>query len=795
MNVNLKDWILSYDEQDGVLILGYAGENKANTLQFVCDTLDAELTYQLEIASTAGKNLIELAADNENLTLSVVLTAGILGDFGAKTLQIRAYNTLNELVYKSNTIEAQVLYAINATDEVIERYPTIYDQLQADVDEVKEALESGAGLGDMRKEHYDSNDDGVVNAADTATVADKVAHALTVTVDGTTTEYDGSEARSVSVTTYDDTALRAELDEEIERAQQVESTKADISSLARVATTGQYSDLLNKPTAISAFTNDVGYLTQHQSLSGYAKNSDLASVAFSGSYNDLTGKPSAYTLPVASTTTLGGVKAGNNVSIASNGKISVEVPQYIAGENVQINGLVISATDTKYIAGDNVQINGSVISATDTTYTAGENISIANNVISAEATNYTAGENITIENDVISATDTTYTAGENISITGNVISASQNEYTAGENVSIVNNVISATDTTYTAGTNVSIDGNVISATDTTYSAGDNISIVNGAISATYAAGDNVTITNGTISATDTTYTAGANVNIVDGVISATDTTYTAGDNISIVDGVISATDTTYTAGDNVSIVDGVISATDTTYTAGDNVSIVDGVISATDTTYTAGENVSITNGVISATDTTYSAGENITITNGVISATATPITVDASLSDSSTNPVQNNVITTALNTKQANLTAGENIQINENTITATDTTYTAGNYINISPENVISATGGNIGFYYDEATGKIYYKSTLIDEGASNLYYLETTGTTATRTLDLPQRATTDTFVPVRVMVRNASDNGWKTDNNAEIGVTTNIVLVLSEGNEERRARIYYMIY
>ena len=43
------------------------------------------------------------------------------------------------------------------------------------------------------------------------------------------------------------------------------------SQLANVATTGDYNDLVNTPVNVSAFTNDAGYLTQHQSLSGYAK--------------------------------------------------------------------------------------------------------------------------------------------------------------------------------------------------------------------------------------------------------------------------------------------------------------------------------------------------------------------------------------------------------------------------------------------------------------------------------------------------------------------------------------------
>lgn len=45
------------------------------------------------------------------------------------------------------------------------------------------------------------------------------------------------------------------------------------------------------PTKMSQLTNDSGYLTQHQSLTGYVKNTDLATVATSGSYTDLKDKP------------------------------------------------------------------------------------------------------------------------------------------------------------------------------------------------------------------------------------------------------------------------------------------------------------------------------------------------------------------------------------------------------------------------------------------------------------------------------------------------------------------------
>lgn len=73
--------------------------------------------------------------------------------------------------------------------------------------------------------------------------------------------------------------------------------KADKASLAPVATSGSYADLTNKPTIptvptkVSAFENDKGYLTSHQSLEAYATKASLATVATSGKYADLSGTP------------------------------------------------------------------------------------------------------------------------------------------------------------------------------------------------------------------------------------------------------------------------------------------------------------------------------------------------------------------------------------------------------------------------------------------------------------------------------------------------------------------------
>ena len=70
----------------------------------------------------------------------------------------------------------------------------------------------------------------------------------------------------------------------------------------------------------------------------------------------------------------------------------------------ELHGSLVVPRYLEYVAGENVQINGNVISATDTTYTAGENIDIS-------------------QQNVISATDTTYQAGEAITITGNTINS------------------------------------------------------------------------------------------------------------------------------------------------------------------------------------------------------------------------------------------------------------------------------------------------------------------------------------------------------------------------------------
>ena len=65
-----------------------------------------------------------------------------------------------------------------------------------------------------------------------------------------------------------------------------------ITNLATIATSGSYDDLIDAPTKISDFTNDVGFITKDVgNLTNYYKKTELAKVATSNNYNDLDNIP------------------------------------------------------------------------------------------------------------------------------------------------------------------------------------------------------------------------------------------------------------------------------------------------------------------------------------------------------------------------------------------------------------------------------------------------------------------------------------------------------------------------
>ena len=83
----------------------------------------------------------------------------------------------------------------------------------------------------------------------------------------------------------------------------------------------------------------------------YAKAASLATVATSGSYNDLADKPDAYTLPTASSSTLGGVKIGGDLSIATDGVLSVS---HATAADTATNDSDGNAINTTYLKAANV---------------------------------------------------------------------------------------------------------------------------------------------------------------------------------------------------------------------------------------------------------------------------------------------------------------------------------------------------------------------------------------------------------------------------------------------------------
>ena len=103
------------------------------------------------------------------------------------------------------------------------------------------------------------------------------------------------------------------------------ATKDELNTKADATALDSYALKTEIPDATSDLTNDSGFITA-DALTGYAETADLATVATSGSYEDLTNKPEipeAYTLPVATTSTLGGVKPdGTTITVTGEGVIS-----------------------------------------------------------------------------------------------------------------------------------------------------------------------------------------------------------------------------------------------------------------------------------------------------------------------------------------------------------------------------------------------------------------------------------------------------------------------------------------
>ena len=218
----------------------------------------------------------------------------------------------------------------------------------------------------------------------------------------------------------------------------------DLNGLAHVYSIikGMLADKLGKnDTAVNA--SKVNNLTVETAVPKNAKFTDtvythpsthpasmitgLASVATSGSYSDLSNKPtipSAYTLPNATSSTLGGVKIGSNISVA-DGTISITKSNvtsalgYTPPTSDTVYDNATATTAGLMTAADKIKLDGiaagankySLPAATSSTLGGvkiGSNISVSSGTISLTKANITAAlgytpvnETSVIDNDTI----------------------------------------------------------------------------------------------------------------------------------------------------------------------------------------------------------------------------------------------------------------------------------------------------------------------------------------------------------------------------------------------------------
>lgn len=181
---------------------------------------------------------------------------------------------------------------------------TITDATGTHTTEIRDGND-GSGTGDMLKATYDTNDNGVVDNAEKVnnhTVNSDVP-ANAVFTDTTYTAGTGIDITNGVISNTQTSAewgnITGDIDDQLD-LQSALGDKADASSLSTVATSGDYDDLLNKPTipsAVSDLNNDLGFIDNTvNDLTNYTLSSSLSSVATSGSYSDLSNTPNLATV-------------------------------------------------------------------------------------------------------------------------------------------------------------------------------------------------------------------------------------------------------------------------------------------------------------------------------------------------------------------------------------------------------------------------------------------------------------------------------------------------------------------
>lgn len=134
-------------------------------------------------------------------------------------------------------------------------------------------------------------------------------------------------------------------------------TVSQVTDIAKVAKTGSYNDLTDKPAIPSEYELPIASASQV----GGVKIGNGLNIAGDGtiSVTGGTGGGGSYTLPVASETTLGGVKKGDTVKISSDGTLNVDTDALVADYNKLglVKGVVDGNVYNAYYAGVRAGIN------------------------------------------------------------------------------------------------------------------------------------------------------------------------------------------------------------------------------------------------------------------------------------------------------------------------------------------------------------------------------------------------------------------------------------------------------
>lgn len=342
----------------------------------------------------------------------------------------------------------------------------------------------------------------------------------------------------MSAFTYD----KATIDEKVASGGTFDPTqyynKTQTNELVESAVTRVEAEIPTVPTSNTAFTNDAGYLTEHQSLSGYATEQwvldknyitgvDLSNYDTKAEVNS---KISEATSGKAETTALTAHTANTNIHVTTTEKNTWNNKQ------------------NKLTAGTGINITNNVISATGgTTYTAGRGIDIVNNEISLGLPIWEGTEE-DWKKSIKMVDETNVVSGVGSVVIGKSLSAVNNyEVAFGEhNISLSDNSMPSGRTIFTVGNglgfgsepnrnafDIRANGDIyIKKGNNPYDTGERIKLQDH-LGGGVTSGEVQTMIDSSLSGYQEELTAGTNVQINNNVISATDTKYTAGDGISI----------------------------------------------------------------------------------------------------------------------------------------------------------------------------------------------------------------------------------------------------------------------